>query len=144
MTKCLKIGSSSLNPVLPQVHKRVCHIFLSICSRNCKYKESDIQKWQPNVFGASTAVQQAYHILGPGWTNLNQHNCKVRQESQEEINMTKTKGNLHVVEEIYNQIPAFTDVFSEDTFYMFVVIFVSCTIMVAFILSRFITIKPVE
>ncbi|XP_045778296.1 uncharacterized protein LOC123876172 [Maniola jurtina] len=59
--------------------------------------------------------------------------------------MTKsTKGNLHVVEEIYNQIPAFTDVFSEDTFYMFVVIFVSCTIMVAFILSRFITIKPVE
>ncbi|XP_034830364.1 uncharacterized protein [Maniola hyperantus] len=59
--------------------------------------------------------------------------------------MTKsTKGNLHVVEEIYNQIPAFTDVFSEDTFYMFVVIFVSCTVMVAFILSRFITIKPVE
>ncbi|XP_068626256.1 uncharacterized protein [Battus philenor] len=54
------------------------------------------------------------------------------------------KGNLHVVEEIYNQIPAFTDVFSEDTFYMFVVIFVLSTILVAFILSRFITIKPVE
>lgn len=59
--------------------------------------------------------------------------------------MTKsTKGNLHVVEEIYNQIPAFTDVFSEDTFYIFVVIFVLSTILVAFILSRFITIKPVE
>lgn len=59
--------------------------------------------------------------------------------------MTKTtKGNLHVVEEIYNQIPAFTDVFSEDTFYIFVVIFVMSTILVAFILSRFITIKPVE
>ncbi|XP_045459313.1 uncharacterized protein LOC123669763 [Melitaea cinxia] len=59
--------------------------------------------------------------------------------------MTKSsKGNLNVVEEIYNQIPAFTDVFSEDTFYIFVAIFVSCTIMVAFILSRFITIKPVE
>lgn len=54
------------------------------------------------------------------------------------------KGNLHVVEEIYNQIPAFTDVFSEDTFYIFVVFFVLSTIMVAFILSRFITIKPVE
>lgn len=59
--------------------------------------------------------------------------------------MTKaTKGNLHVVEELYNQIPAFTDVFSEDTFYIFVVIFVLSTIFVAFILSRFITIKPVE
>ncbi|XP_028178169.1 uncharacterized protein LOC135075908 [Ostrinia nubilalis] len=58
--------------------------------------------------------------------------------------MTRSKGNLHVVEEIYNQIPAFTDVFSEDTFYIFVVFFVLSTIMVAFILSRFITIKPVE
>lgn len=54
------------------------------------------------------------------------------------------KGNLHVVEEIYNQIPAFTDVFSEDTFYIFVVCFVISTIMVVFLLSRFITIKPVE
>lgn len=54
------------------------------------------------------------------------------------------KGNLHVVEEIYNQIPAFTDVFSEDTFYIFVVLFVMSTILVAFILSRFVTIKPIE
>ncbi|XP_038207873.1 uncharacterized protein LOC123691230 [Colias croceus] len=54
------------------------------------------------------------------------------------------KGNLHVVEELYNQIPAFTDVFSEDSFYVFVVFFVMSTILVAFILSRFITIKPVE
>ncbi|XP_050554830.1 uncharacterized protein LOC126910592 [Spodoptera frugiperda] len=59
--------------------------------------------------------------------------------------MTRSsKGNLNVVEELYNQIPAFTDVFSEDTFYIFVVFFVLSTIMVAFILSRFITIKPVE
>lgn len=58
--------------------------------------------------------------------------------------MTRPKGNLHVVEEIYSQIPAFTDVFSEDTFYIFVVFFVLSTILVAFMLSRFITIKPVE
>lgn len=59
--------------------------------------------------------------------------------------MTRSnKGNLHVVEEIYNQIPAFTDVFSEDTFYIFVMFFVLSTILVAFILSRFITIKPVD
>ncbi|XP_048489342.1 uncharacterized protein LOC119692392 [Plutella xylostella] len=58
--------------------------------------------------------------------------------------MTRSKGNMHVVEEIYNQIPAFTDVFSEDSFYTFVICFVISTIMVVFILSRFITIKPVE
>lgn len=60
--------------------------------------------------------------------------------------MAKNKkgGFLQLVEEFYSHIPAFTDVFSEDTFYMFVVIFVLSTIMVAFILSRFITIKPVE
>lgn len=57
--------------------------------------------------------------------------------------MARGKGNLNVVEEIYNHIPAFTDVFSEDTFYVFVVFFVMSTILVAFILSRFITIKPV-
>ncbi|XP_047513623.1 uncharacterized protein LOC125055274 [Pieris napi] len=54
------------------------------------------------------------------------------------------KGNLNVVEELYNQIPAFTDVFSEDTFYIFVVLFVMSTFLVAFILSRFVTIKPIE
>ncbi|XP_050681435.1 uncharacterized protein LOC126976847 [Leptidea sinapis] len=54
------------------------------------------------------------------------------------------RGNLNVVEELYNQIPAFTDVFSEDSFYVFVVFFVMSTILVAFILSRFITIKPVD
>ncbi|XP_061709037.1 uncharacterized protein LOC134755801 isoform X2 [Cydia strobilella] len=56
-----------------------------------------------------------------------------------------TKGGfLQVVEEFYSHIPAFTDVFSEDTFYVFVVIFVISTILVAFILSRFVTIKPVD
>ncbi|XP_047985422.1 uncharacterized protein LOC125225653 [Leguminivora glycinivorella] len=56
-----------------------------------------------------------------------------------------TKGGfLQVVEEFYSHIPAFTDVFSEDTFYVFVVIFVMSTILVAFILSRFVTIKPVD
>lgn len=54
------------------------------------------------------------------------------------------KGNLHVVEEIYNYVPAFTDIFSEDSFYIFVFCFVLSTIMVAYVLSRFITIKPVE
>lgn len=58
--------------------------------------------------------------------------------------MTRSRGNMHVVEELYSNIPAFTDVFSEDTFYITVVCFVLSTIIVVFFLSRFITLKPVD
>lgn len=51
---------------------------------------------------------------------------------------------MAVIEHIYNQLPAFTDVFTEESFYTFVVFFTLGTILVAFILSRFITIKPIE
>lgn len=51
---------------------------------------------------------------------------------------------MKLIEHLYNQIPAFTDVFTEETFYMTVVVFVISTIGVVFILSRFITIRPVE
>lgn len=58
--------------------------------------------------------------------------------------MGKKDYQLKLVEHIYNQIPAFTDVFTEETFYMTVVGFVLTTLVVVFILSRFITIKPVD
>lgn len=51
---------------------------------------------------------------------------------------------MKLIEHLYNQIPAFTDVFTEESFYMTVVVFVITTIGVVFILSRFITIRPVE
>lgn len=53
-------------------------------------------------------------------------------------------GHMAVIEHIYNQLPAFTDIFTEESFYVFAVFFALGTCMVAFILSRFITIKPVE
>lgn len=53
-------------------------------------------------------------------------------------------GHLKVIENLYNEMPAFTDVFTEETFYVFVVCFVLGTVLLAFILSRFITIKPLE
>ena len=56
----------------------------------------------------------------------------------------KHRGNLDVIEKIYNEIPAFTDIFTEETFYVFAFWFVCGTILVAFILSRYITIKPVD
>lgn len=51
---------------------------------------------------------------------------------------------MDIIERIYNDIPAFTDVFTEESFYVFVFGFTLVTILVAFVLSRFITIKPVE
>lgn len=57
---------------------------------------------------------------------------------------SKNRGTLAVIEKIYNDIPAFTDVFTEESFYVFAFWFVVATIVVAFVLSRFITIKPVE
>lgn len=60
--------------------------------------------------------------------------------------MVKIKGGGHIdfIDQIYSTMPSFTDVFSEETFYIFVLFFVLSTILVAFVLSRFITIKPVE
>ncbi|XP_050298187.1 uncharacterized protein LOC126737363 [Anthonomus grandis grandis] len=60
--------------------------------------------------------------------------------------MVKKSGEarVEIVHSIYEQIPAFTDIFDEETFYIFVACFVCSTIVVVFILSRFITIKAVE
>lgn len=59
--------------------------------------------------------------------------------------MTKSsKGHMEVIERIYNDIPAFTDVFTEETFYIFAFCFVLATCLLACILSRCITIKPVD
>lgn len=52
--------------------------------------------------------------------------------------------NLRLIDMFYSQIPAFTDVFDEETWYVFVICFVAGTFFVAFILSRFIIIKSVE
>lgn len=52
--------------------------------------------------------------------------------------------NMKLIDTIYNQVPAFTDVFDEETWYLFVTCFVIFTLVAVFIVSRFITIKPVE
>jgi len=53
-------------------------------------------------------------------------------------------GSMKMIENMYSQVPAFTDIFDEETFYIFVVFFVIGTLIVAYIGSRVITIKPVE
>lgn len=56
----------------------------------------------------------------------------------------KKGGHMDVIERIYNDLPSFSDYFTEDSFYMFAVCFVIGTVMVAILLSRFVTIKPID
>lgn len=60
------------------------------------------------------------------------------------VKHSKKGGHMDVIEHIYNQLPAFTDMLSEETFYIFATCFALTTLLVAFILSRFITIKPID
>jgi len=70
-------------------------------------------------------------------------------DKEDNLKMASQTGNsknynLRLIDMLYSQVPAFTDVFDEETWYVFVICFVAGTFLVAFILSRFITIKPVE
>lgn len=52
--------------------------------------------------------------------------------------------NIKVIDNLYNQVPSFTDIFDEETWYIFVACFVASTAVIVFIISRFVTIKPVD
>ncbi|XP_074039333.1 uncharacterized protein [Leptinotarsa decemlineata] len=56
----------------------------------------------------------------------------------------KKDFHLKLIEHVYDNMPAFTDVFTEETFYMFAITVVISTIVVVFIVSRFVTIKEVD
>lgn len=61
--------------------------------------------------------------------------------------MTVTRGfqaSLEFFTRAQQNVPYFTDVFDEETFYIFAGCFILGTLFLAFILSRFITIKEVE
>lgn len=57
---------------------------------------------------------------------------------------SKQNYQLKLIDHIYNELPAFTDIFTEESFYMTVFAIIVSTIVAVAILSRFITIKPVE
>lgn len=55
----------------------------------------------------------------------------------------KRKTNpLELADHLYSKIPAFNDVFDEETFYVFAIFVVVGSFFMAFILSRFIKLKP--
>lgn len=54
------------------------------------------------------------------------------------------KSEMNLFNKVYDSLPAFADVFDEETFYIFAIIVTLSTFLIAIILSRFITIKPVD
>jgi hypothetical protein len=55
----------------------------------------------------------------------------------------KTHQNV-LFKNIYGKFPHFTDVFDEETFIIFGILITLSSLLVAFILSRYITIRAVE
>ncbi|GAU88148.1 hypothetical protein RvY_00896 [Ramazzottius varieornatus] len=55
---------------------------------------------------------------------------------------SKKFDRLALANHIYGKIPAFTDIFDEETFYITAVFVVLGSILVAVILSRFVKLKP--
>lgn len=56
----------------------------------------------------------------------------------------KYEATLSIVNKVYDSVPAFTDVFDEETWYIFAGCFTVGTILLTLIASRFITLKPVD
>jgi len=53
----------------------------------------------------------------------------------------KYEQTLTMVNKVYGQLPGFTDVFDEETWYIFVVFFVLATVLAAFVISRFVKLR---
>jgi len=60
--------------------------------------------------------------------------------------MTNKRGGgaVEAIDHLYSQFPAFTDIFDEESFYLFAFCFTCVTILVAVIASRYIKIKEME
>lgn len=56
----------------------------------------------------------------------------------------KYEATLSIVNKVYDSVPAFTDVFDEETWYIFAGGVTVGTILLTLIASRFITLKPVD
>lgn len=54
------------------------------------------------------------------------------------------QSSMILFNKVYEAMPMFTDVFDEESFYIFAFFFVVTTILVVIILSRFITIKEFD
>lgn len=58
--------------------------------------------------------------------------------------MTLNRGyqaSMQLFTRMYGNVPYFTEIFDEETFYLFAIGFVAASFLLTFLLSRFITIK---
>jgi len=55
-----------------------------------------------------------------------------------------TNAAVQAINNIYGEFPAFTDIFDEETFYIFAACFTLCTLIAAVVASKFITIKEAD
>jgi len=56
----------------------------------------------------------------------------------------KYEATMSIVNKVYDSVPSFTDVFDEETWYIFAGCFTIGTLVLTFVASRFITIKPLD
>ena len=56
----------------------------------------------------------------------------------------KYEATLSLVNKVYDSVPAFTDVFDEDGWYIFAGCFTAATMILTLVASRFVTLKPVD
>jgi len=52
-----------------------------------------------------------------------------------------TRAVMQAVDRIYEHVPAFADIFDEESFYLFAGLFTVVTCAAAFVASRYITLK---
>ncbi|XKL61808.1 hypothetical protein PGB90_001641 [Kerria lacca] len=52
--------------------------------------------------------------------------------------------NVKLIETVYHNMPAFTDIFDEEAWYIFIFCFVIVTVIGFIFLSRFVKLKPVD
>lgn len=56
----------------------------------------------------------------------------------------KYEATMSIVNKVYDTVPTFTDVFDEETWYIFAGCVTIGTLVLTFVASRFVTIKPVD
>jgi len=51
---------------------------------------------------------------------------------------------MRSIDKVYTEVPAFADIFDEETWYQFCFVFVACTIVCFFFLAKYIDIRSLD
>lgn len=54
------------------------------------------------------------------------------------------QASMQLFSRMYGNVPFFSEIFDEETFYLFAILFVAGSFLLAFVLSRFIRLKEVD